>query len=69
MRGGEGPGEKSRYSSDSSGSQAQLDSPDRAVLDPPPIVWPSAGVKAAGHLQCLGTQLWVGTAPGSRMGI
>ena len=26
------------------------------------IPWPSAGVKAAGHLQCLGTQVWVGTA-------
>ena len=35
-----------------------LDSPEA-----PPIVWPSAGVKAAGHLQCLGTQLWVGMAP------
>ena len=34
-----------------------------------PIVWPSTGVKAAGHLQCLGTQLWVGTAPGGRVGI
>ena len=44
-----------------------LDSPDRAVFDQaPPSVWPSADAKAAGHLQCLGTQLWVGTAPRAR---
>ena len=36
---------------------------DRALFDHSPyilpIVWPSVGV-TAGHLQCLGTQLWVG---------
>ena len=44
-------------------------SPDQAVFDhypqAPPIVWPNAGVKVAGHLQCLGTQLWVGESSGN----
>ena len=34
-----------------------------------PAVWPSAGVKAAGLLQRLGTPLWVGRAPKGSVGI
>ena len=46
-----------------------LDSPDRTVFDHSTGSAHCAGVKAVGHLQCLGTQLWVGTAPGDRAGL